>query len=193
MRFLFHAVADQFNPLGWSFYHFIWQGMLVAALYSAGCLVCGADARRRHALACFFLGVSLVLPIWQIWMILVRHHGLALGNGPPERLLDWMTWAALLWIGVAGAISLRTLAGAVILRRQWLADATEDAECGAADQLEATPTRAALPDCGRASRAWLVAASRDDAVRDAWLSDRCATSGDTRARISARRAARSID
>ena len=127
MRFLFHAVADQFNPLGWSFYHFIWQGMLVAALYSAGCLVCGADARRRHALACFFLGVSLVLPIWQIWMILVRHHGLALGNGPPERLLDWMTWAALLWIGVAGAISLRTLAGAVILRRQWLADATEDA------------------------------------------------------------------
>jgi Zn-dependent protease with chaperone function len=126
MTFLFHAVADQFSPLGWSFYHFIWQGMLVAALYSACCLLCGADARRRHALACFFLGVALVLPMWQVWMILVRHHGLALGNGPPEGLLDWMTWAALIWICVAGAMSLRTLTEAVKLRRQWLGDAAED-------------------------------------------------------------------
>jgi hypothetical protein len=111
MTLVFHMVADQFSPLGWSFYHFLWQGMLVAALYSACCLVCGADARRRHALACFFLGMALLLPAWQIWMILVRHHGLALGNGPPESLLEGMTWAALIWICVAGIASLRTLTG----------------------------------------------------------------------------------
>jgi D-alanyl-D-alanine endopeptidase (penicillin-binding protein 7) len=128
MTFLFHAVADQFSPLGWSFYHFVWQGMLVAALYSACCLLCGADARRRHALACFFLGMALVLPTWQVWMILVRHHGLSLGNGPPESLLDWMTWAALLWICVSGAMSIRTLTEAVTLRRQWLEGAVEDME-----------------------------------------------------------------
>jgi hypothetical protein len=59
MTFLFHAVADQFSPFGWSLYHFVWQGMLVAALYSACCLLCGADVRRRHALACFRMAISM--------------------------------------------------------------------------------------------------------------------------------------
>ena len=92
---LFELVGDQLGPLGWSFYHFLWQGMLVAALYSVACLLCGDNARRRYALASLFLVVAIVLPGWQIWMILARHHGLALGIGPPESLLPWMTFAAL--------------------------------------------------------------------------------------------------
>jgi D-alanyl-D-alanine endopeptidase (penicillin-binding protein 7) len=123
---LFDLVGDQFGPLGWSFYHFLWQGMLVAAFYSAACLLCGDNARRRYTLASLFLVVTIVLPAWQIWMILVRHHGLALGIGPPEPLLTWMTLAALLWFCVAAALSASALIRAVALKRQWLAGAVED-------------------------------------------------------------------
>lgn len=126
MMLLYAIVADEFSPLGWSFYHFLWQGMLVAALYSFCCLLCAADARRRHALAVLFLGFALVLPAWQIWMILVRHHGLGLGNGPPEKWLYAMTWLALVWICLAGAFSVRTVIAAQRLRRQWLDGAAED-------------------------------------------------------------------
>jgi beta-lactamase regulating signal transducer with metallopeptidase domain len=37
-----------------------------------------------------------------------------------------MTWVALLWLCLAGAISIRTLLGADELSKLWLADATED-------------------------------------------------------------------
>lgn len=123
---LLQIVADQLSPLGWSLYHFLWQGMLVASIYSIACSIWGRNARRRYALACFFLGVVLVLPIWQVWMIFSRHHGIALGVGPPESLLPLMTWMALLWLCVAGAISVRTLLGASQLSRLWLDDASED-------------------------------------------------------------------
>jgi bla regulator protein BlaR1 len=123
---LFELVGDQLGPLGWSFYHFLWQGMLVAALYSVACLLCGDNARRRYALASLFLVVAIVLPGWQIWMILARHHGLALGIGPPESLLPWMTFAALLWLCVAAALSASAIMRAVALKRRWLAGAVED-------------------------------------------------------------------
>jgi hypothetical protein len=123
---LFDLLGDQFGPLGWTFYHFLWQGMLVAAFYSVACLLCGDNARRRYALATLFLVVAIVLPAWQIWMILVRHHGLALGIGPPGSLLPWMSLAALLWLCVAAVLSASTLMRARALKRQWLAGAVED-------------------------------------------------------------------
>ena len=123
---LLQIIGDQVSPLGWSLYHFLWQVMLVASLYSLACLIWGRNARWRYALACFFLGVALLLPAWQIWMIFSRHHGIALGVGPPESLLPWMTWVALLWLCLAGAISIRTLLGADELSKLWLADASED-------------------------------------------------------------------
>jgi len=123
---LFELVGDQFGPLGWSFYHFLWQGMLVAALYSVACLLCGDSARHRYALACLFLVLAIVLPGWQVWMILVHHHGVSLGVGPPESLLPWMTLAALLWVCVATALSASALIRAAALKRQWLTGAVED-------------------------------------------------------------------
>ena len=115
---LFELIGDQFGPLGWSLYHFLWQGMLVAALYGVACLLCGDNARRRNALASLFLVVAIGLPAWQIWMILVRHHGLALGIGPPESLLPWISLAALLWLFVAAALSASTLIRAGTLKQQ---------------------------------------------------------------------------
>jgi beta-lactamase regulating signal transducer with metallopeptidase domain len=126
MMLLFYMICYLLSPLGWSFCQFIWQGMLVAALYSACCLLCAADARRRHALACFFLGAACVLPMWRICLIPVRHHGLTLAKGPPASLLCLIRWTALIWICIAGARSIHALSEAVMLRRQWLGDAAED-------------------------------------------------------------------
>jgi bla regulator protein BlaR1 len=131
---VFDLVGDQMGPLGWAFYHFLWQGMLIAALYSVACLLCGNNARWRYFLACFFLFVAIVLPAWQIWMILVQHHGLALGIGPPESLLHWMTWAALLWLCLAAAMSAITLIRTEGLNRRWLAGVVEDARLSDAAQ-----------------------------------------------------------
>jgi beta-lactamase regulating signal transducer with metallopeptidase domain len=125
---LFRLIGDQLGPLGWSLYHFLWQGMLVASLYSIARLICGRDMRRRYVLACLFLGVALIIPAWQIWMILNRHHGVSLGIGPPESLLPGMTWVALFLLCIAGTISVRTLLAANELRRVWLDAASEDAE-----------------------------------------------------------------
>jgi bla regulator protein blaR1 len=124
---LFHLIGDELGPLGWSLYHFLWQGMLVAAAYSVSCLTCGRNVRRRYVLACCFFALALFLPAWQVWMILNRHHGLALGIGPPERLLPWMTWAALIWIGLATAMSIRTFFATERLSQRWLAEAFDDA------------------------------------------------------------------
>ena len=122
----FELIGDQLGPLGWALYHFLWQGMLVVSLYSLACLVLGEDARWRYALACFFLMVAILLPACQVWMILNRHHGVSLGIGPPERLLPWMTWAALVWGSVAGVISIRIVIHTGELNRLWLANAIED-------------------------------------------------------------------
>jgi len=123
---LFRLIGDQLGPLGWSLYHFLWQGMLVASLYSLACLICARDMRRRYVLACLFLGVALLLPAWQVWMILNRHHGVSLGIGPPETLLPWMTWIALFLLCIAGTLSVRTLVAAHQLRRVWLDAASEN-------------------------------------------------------------------
>lgn len=135
---IFHIVAEEFSPLGWSFYHFLWQGMLIAALYSLCSALVNDNARLRNALACFALGSALALPAWQVWMILERHHGLAVGIGPPESLLDWMTWGALVWICAAAAISIRSLRGAAILRGEWLRGAREDRDLNEIAQRVAT-------------------------------------------------------
>jgi len=123
---LFELVGDQLGPLGWSFYHFLWQGTLVAALYCLACLLCGDNPRRRYALACLFLVLAIVLPAWQVWMILVRHYGVSLGIGPPESLLPWMSMAALLWLCVAVGLSAFSLRRAAALKRQWLSGAVDD-------------------------------------------------------------------
>jgi bla regulator protein blaR1 len=125
---LFRLIGDHLGPLGWSLYHFLWQGMLVASLYSIARLICGRDMRRRYVLACLFLGVALLLPAWQVWMILNHHHGVSLGIGPPESLLPWMTWMALFLLCIAGTVSVRTLLATDELRRVWLDAATEDVQ-----------------------------------------------------------------
>jgi bla regulator protein BlaR1 len=135
---LFYLIGDQFGPLGWTLYHFLWQGMLVAALHSAACMFCEDGARRRYSLACVFLLVAIVLPAWQIWMILVRHHGLGLGIGPPESLLPWMTVAALFWLCVAPLMSVTTILRGQSLSRQWLADAVDDTQLSEAAASVAT-------------------------------------------------------
>jgi beta-lactamase regulating signal transducer with metallopeptidase domain/protocatechuate 3,4-dioxygenase beta subunit len=100
--------------LGWTLVHFLWQGTVVAALYTAARLA-GArllTAPARYALACLALAVMAALP--------VATYVAAAEPGPvPEALwpvagVDWaalLPWLVALWAAGVGLFSLRLAAG----------------------------------------------------------------------------------
>src|SRR3954447_3106687 len=124
--------------LGWTLLHFLWQGILVAALYSLARALMGGriSARGRYALACASLLAMTVAPALTYWW---------LGNsGQAARIGDVTDWGArqlapgvayspltdhwqqampgivMAWFAGAAACSLRLLMGfisAAALRR----------------------------------------------------------------------------
>jgi beta-lactamase regulating signal transducer with metallopeptidase domain len=124
--------------LGWTLLHFLWQGILVAALYALARALAGGrmSARGRYAAACASLLAMTAAPVLTYWW---------LGNsGPAARIGDLADWGArqlapgvayspvtdpwqqtmrgivMAWFAGAAACSLRLLVGfisAAALRR----------------------------------------------------------------------------
>jgi beta-lactamase regulating signal transducer with metallopeptidase domain len=124
--------------LGWTLLHFLWQGLLVAALYALALALTGGriSARGRYAIACASLLAMTAAPALTYWW---------LGNsGPAARIGDLTDWGArqlapgvayppvtdpwqrampgivMVWFAGAAACSLRLLMGfisAAALRR----------------------------------------------------------------------------
>lgn len=124
--------------LGWTLLHFLWQGILMAALYALARALAGGriSARGRYAIACASLLAMTVAPALTYWW---------LGNsGQAARIGDLTDWAArqlapgaayspvtdpwqqampgivMVWFAGAAACSIRLLMGfisAAALRR----------------------------------------------------------------------------
>jgi beta-lactamase regulating signal transducer with metallopeptidase domain len=124
--------------LGWTLLHFLWQGILLAALYALARTLAGGRiaARGRYAIACASLAAMTAAPACTYWW---------LGNSPPAAAArdsaasgawqpvaaaayspvadPWhsaMPWIVMVWFAGAAACSLRLLAGclsAMALRR----------------------------------------------------------------------------
>ena len=74
--------------LGWTLLHFLWQGILVAALYALARALAGGriSARGRYAIACASLLAMTVAPALTYWW---------LGNsGQAARIGDLTDWGA---------------------------------------------------------------------------------------------------
>src|SRR5947209_5742998 len=74
--------------LGWTLLHFLWQGILVAALYALARALAGGriSARGRYAIACASLLAMTVAPALTYWW---------LGNsGQAARIGDLTDWSA---------------------------------------------------------------------------------------------------
>src|SRR3954462_15978688 len=72
--------------LGWTLLHFLWQGILVAALYALARAVAGrrSSARGRYAMACALLSAITAAPALTYWW---------LGNsGQAARIGDLTDW-----------------------------------------------------------------------------------------------------
>src|SRR5262245_12624611 len=124
--------------LGWTLLHFLWQGILVAALYRlARALVGGrVSARGRYALACASLVAMAAAPALTYWWLGNSGQAARIGD-----VTDWgarqlasrvayspvtdpwqqvMPWVVVSWFAGAAACSLRLLMGfisAAALRR----------------------------------------------------------------------------
>jgi len=124
--------------LGWTLLYFLWQGILVAALYALARALAGGriSARGRYAIACASLLAMTVAPAATYWWL--GNSGQAARIG---ELTDWgarqlapavayspvtdpwqqaMPWIVMAWFAGAAACSLRLLMGfisAAALRR----------------------------------------------------------------------------
>jgi len=124
--------------LGWTLLHFLWEGMLVAALYGLARTVAGGrmSARGRYAMACTSLLAMAAAPAFTYWWLGNSGHA-----APIRDLTDWgarqlahpvayspvtdpwqqaMPGIVLAWFVGAAACSLRLLMGfisAAALRR----------------------------------------------------------------------------
>lgn len=124
--------------LGWTLLHFLWQGILVAALYGlARALFSGRmTARGRYAMACASLLAMAAAPALTYWWLGSSGHAAPIGNltdlgarqlssgvayspvtDPWQQAMPWIVAA---WFAGAAACSLRLIMGfisAAALRR----------------------------------------------------------------------------
>jgi GWxTD domain-containing protein len=77
MRLLMQLSEAQWvRALGWSLLHFVWQGMIVAALLAVGLkLMRGRSAQARYGLACGALALIAILPLATFAYLVVTAHG----------------------------------------------------------------------------------------------------------------------
>jgi TonB family protein len=102
------------QDLGWTLIHFLWQGLLLAALLNTLLPICrGATARHNCALAIL---VMMALAPVATFLSLHDWGGAALsanaGSLPSASLFaPWMNWLVILWLAGVAALSLRALGG----------------------------------------------------------------------------------
>ncbi|HKU53726.1 MAG TPA: M56 family metallopeptidase [Rhizomicrobium sp.] len=99
--------------LGWTLIHFLWQGLLLAALLHAILPLC-RSAIARHNCALAMLGLMALAPIATFLSI----HDFASGGlaenpiaGPALIAAPWADWLVMLWLAGVAALSLRALGG----------------------------------------------------------------------------------
>ena len=117
--------------LGWTLLQFLWQGILVAALYGLARTLAGRriSARGRYAIACASLAAMTAAPACTYWWL--GNSGQAapagdsaiLGAWPPVPVAasspvtePWhsaMPWIVMVWFAGAAACSVRLLAGCI--------------------------------------------------------------------------------
>jgi beta-lactamase regulating signal transducer with metallopeptidase domain len=77
--------------LGWTLLHFLWQGILVAALYALARALAGGrmSARGRYAIACAALKATTAAPAVTYWWLGTSGHAAPIGDpaGPGARQL----------------------------------------------------------------------------------------------------------
>ena len=75
--------------LGWTLLHFLWQGILVAALYALARALAGGrmSARGRYAMACAALLAMTAAPAVTYWWLGTSGHAAPIGDlaGPGAR------------------------------------------------------------------------------------------------------------
>jgi beta-lactamase regulating signal transducer with metallopeptidase domain len=103
--------------LGWTLVHFLWQGTLIAVLFTAvrGLVGHALTARGRYVLACLALGIMMITPL----LTFLAAENLGEGAVPApvwrvsggdawERALPWLVVA---WVGGVGLFSARLIGG----------------------------------------------------------------------------------
>ncbi len=127
--------------LGWTLVHFLWQGMLIAAIYAAiRRSLTGANG--RYLLACAALFAMTVAPV-------VTWFAIGQSDTPPAVAMDqtarvsakivtlpaavesgvpvapatpWLQWAVMIWLAGASTLSVRLLGGWLMAARlRWTA------------------------------------------------------------------------
>jgi TonB family protein len=105
------------RDLGWTLIHFLWQGLLLAALLNTMLPLC-RSAIARHNWALAILVVIALAPALTFLSIhdFGKNGGAALPDAtsllPSASLLaPWMKWLVILWLAGVAALSLRALGG----------------------------------------------------------------------------------
>ena len=107
------------RDLGWTLIHFLWQGLLLAALLNTILPVC-RSAIARHNCALAILAVMALAPIATFLSIhdFGKNGGAALPESAAAGLLPsasifvpWMDWLVILWLAGIAVLSLRALGG----------------------------------------------------------------------------------
>jgi beta-lactamase regulating signal transducer with metallopeptidase domain len=122
------ALADM---IGWTLIHFLWQGLLLAALLQVILPLC-RSAVTRHNWALATLAAMCLAPIITFLCLHGQVSGdialssgavpqamkMALGNLEPASIpVSWSGWLVDFWLGGIALLSLRALGGLVLARR----------------------------------------------------------------------------
>jgi len=118
MRLLMQlSEAPWVRALGWSLLHFVWQGMIVAALLAVGLkLMRGRSAQARYGLACGALALIAILPVATFAYLVVTAHGArnAITDFAGQRMTVMIASGGLgggadSWVGLVTALLNRAL------------------------------------------------------------------------------------
>jgi TonB family protein len=105
--------------MGWTLVHFLWQGLLLAALLHAMLPLC-RGAIARHNCAVLTLAAMLLAPVATFFFLHTANSG---GTAPAQTLTNLaalstatdfaprMDWLVMLWLGGVAGLSIRTMGG----------------------------------------------------------------------------------
>jgi len=118
------------HDLGWTLLHFLWQGLLLAAVLELILNFMGS-ANARHNWALSTLVLMILAPVltflylhWQgpaldgngVALMQSTRAGVPLDlNANTEAVAPWIDWMVLLWLSGIGALSLRALGGWIVV------------------------------------------------------------------------------
>ena len=106
------------RELGWTLIHFLWQGLLLAALLNAIRPIC-RSAIARHNWALAILAVMALAPVATFLSLhdfrtggAILSESAASGPFPSAAIFaPWMGWLVVLWLAGIAILSLRALGG----------------------------------------------------------------------------------